>query len=400
MINNNFNETTLVSGSPTISCATKADLDNNKDIGPIVIETSYINYLNYDVSVVMRNGLRHTIKMVPHQINKTFIIRDKYHIRGESFDEIKKLFSVLGDVDVQYVKALEKSFYESGQMNLYGRVTLAIDTVIDAKTMAKSKGSIYLTCKDIVVSKSTLMDAVSHPFSGHTVVMDKYKSLLDNSSGASFYIEIIDNAAEFENRFFYIAKSLFEIKPRLDNSRESGIYFCSITVGDDGKPLVTKTKYNITEAEEKLGLYKTKEAALACGDIEASRKETIQRLSHEISINNIKLTELQHQYRLENDKLKQDHAALENFYKLDLLKATKTISDLERTTNERELSYRNEKILLEQQLVVAKGDYEHRKLQSSDYYEHRSYARKDSSEIIKIIPTFILGAVAIWAMVK
>lgn len=398
MINQNFQNTPFVDGCPTVSNVSKDDLDNDRDCGPITVTTTFINYLNSNISVVMRNGLRHTVPLVHNRNKKVFIIREKYQIRSESFDELLNLFSVCSDINLPDLSALEAGFNETMRFNKFGTACVTVDTVIDLKSLERGKGSVYIPNRDLVISRSSLLDAVSHPFATNTILIDKYKALVDNSKGASFYIEIVDNEAQISDRFFYIDKTLFEIKPIKDPSRSSGVYFCSVTADIIGNPQINKVIYSIEEAQDRLGLYKTREEALSSGNTEASRKETIQRLTHEISLNNLKHTAEQNELKTKSEELKAEYTNLEIENKKYILALETKLRGIEQVNKEAEYEYKQKNILLANKLEKEKAKREKRKLDTSDYYEHRSHVRKDSSEMVKIIPSMVMGVIAIMAL--
>ena len=84
---------------------------------------------------------------------------------------------------------------------------------------------------------------------------------------------------------------------------------------------------------------------------------------------------------------------LEITQKQDLANA-QYVKDLEKIEREREEAKRE--LILERE----KSDMSLRQLKMKDYYEDRSYERKDSSEIVKFLPLMVGGALALFSIMK
>ena len=135
-------------------------------------------------------------------------------------------------------------------------------------------------------------------------------------------------------------------------------------LNETGFSLVQK-KYGFEEAQEILGIYKSKEEAVNAGDLKLARREELARLEHDNSV--IKQEYLNLKTTLDAEISKREHES-----KLQLLEAQRTIDKLTREKQEVE-HFR------EMERTVRK-----------EAYENRSLERKDVSEIIKFLPFVIM----------
>jgi hypothetical protein len=399
MINKQFKDGVFVKGEATVCVASAIDIAKNKDTFPFVHEVQYINFLPFDVSIVMRNGLRFNIPFVPSYSDKTFIVRDKYTIDHSLAPQLERLLAVECNCELPDLIVLAEAYQNSKKIR-NSVISLVIDTHITADNISFAEGNMYVTNKDIVISKADYLSAPAHPFGTDTLVVDKYKALIDHGGSLSMMIEIIDNNGQISDRFFNLAGELHLVRPRVDRDRVDGVYFGTVKVSG-GVPSVVTEIIDLEEAQSRLGLFRTREDAISFGDVEGKRKEEMQRLSMESTkqklINDAQL----HDFNIEKMSMANEFAMLEINHKKELLETNKSLEqaklELEKSkleSAELDIIHKREKSELEHKLLERKDHYEDRSHRRDDYYEERSHGRKDTSEIIKFIP----GAIALVAL--
>jgi predicted nucleic acid-binding protein len=127
-------------------------------------------------------------------------------------------------------------------------------------------------------------------------------------------------------------------------------------------------------------MYRTQEEATSGGDANVI-SQTVRAKADKES----------REARIELERIKTQAA-------IDDTQRTKELAELKHQQQKQELTYKTQISELEHRLEATKRintevkeDVDIRKNQRSDYYDERSYQRKDSSELIKYIPAILLG---------
>lgn len=407
MINNNTDGITVVHGNSVISPIGPFDTKTDLATGPIVFRTSYINNLPNEVIVIERSGLRHRIPNIPAIYNKSFIIRTEIYIRYEAYKDMEKLFACIDEDQDQDLKTIRDAYYIHVQNKMFKGMTIVIDNIVSYENIKASNGHLYYSNKDIVISTLSLLDAPGHPYNSKSVSTKNFEGL-DEESNVSMNIEIIDNSGTLGVRYVMLVKELHTLIPRKDHVKTNGIYVTTLEkdLSTKTKKKLLQTRYNFENCEETLGIYKTKEECLSAGDVKTARKEELTKLEHEYSLIKINLDkEIQElknsNLSLEKEKAKSDYESkiYEQERKDEFLKI-KHEYELKELLAKQEASEYDKKQQLEITELNIKTKYleaemERKRADMKDYYESRSYVRKDSSELLKYLPTIITGCLAV-----
>jgi hypothetical protein len=187
-------------------------------------------------------------------------------------------------------------------------------------------------------------------------------------TGFRYSIEIIDNAGKFGDRYLNIGNKVYRAPAQKDHERRDGVYVVS-NEPVEGQIEMSERKvqlYSFEQAKEQLGLYRTPEEAMNLGDVSQAKKEELLNLEHQIQVEKAELARERQQHEKE------------------MLDKEKALKEAEEARD------RNARVIDEM-----RSEQEHRqKLERErvkDYYEDRSYERKDSNETLKFLPTLILG---------
>lgn len=340
----------------------------------------YINEGDEDIFVTLRNNLPVRIKSNEggYRNSSNFIIRNVYvfqniHIINDTINNITKIkknypnssndLDVIKDVLLQRVK---------GEFSAYCEVV--IDRNFDLMELS-DYGNTYIPECDTLLSYKTLDLSCPHPFSNEGSSINNY---LQNSyryrSSATLCIDIVDNENNIDKRYLYVAKSLIELKTIKDDTRSSGVYFT--VAKDDGtdNPQLTTNNYPISDLEEKLGIYSTKEEAMTGGDPNEVHKRIMLGLQQENEILKATNTKNEQETTAELLRLKEE--------------ADKRHLDLERI--KKEYAFQAEEIA--RQKSEREDIYSKKKHEREDYYSERSHSRKDDSEFFKYVPLLAAAA--------
>lgn len=370
----------------------------DKDVGGIISRTTYINYTFQPIYVMQRSGLAFTVENKPNRLTNHFLIRTEYTIPSLAFNELIVLLSKeinkLEHPDLFAMKELFFLSYESITSQHCG-MKIAVDTIVTHEEL-KKKDILYIYNHDILLSITPYNQEICHPFNSYDMLRIRYNEII-KPTGTNFTVEIVDNENILGDRYFYAADRLFKVMPFRDNTRVSGVYFI---VNDYTlkEPNVETIFYDISEAEKSLGLYKTKESALTCGDTKLARQEEVARLVHESSLNKIEITQLQQTHAFEIEKIKAKAIEKDNERKLELLEFEAAMKRHETENRLIEAAHLREKQAMEKEAQILKHAYDQRKLYTEDYFDQRSYRRKDTSETIKTIGIIVAGALSLMAI--
>lgn len=256
--------------------------------------------------------------------------------------------------------------------------------------------NVYIPEAGIVVCSEACHSVTIHPDS------QKYRDHQDKQLDQSFFptglaFEIVDNYTNIGERYFFSGKEVLRINPIEDPSRACGLYVYYYSVTLNGEGICEIRKYLLENPEEygvkdkslvtdfdkgcvKHGLFKTAAEAKTSGNpeiIESKELETEKARRKEAER---MLEELKHEGALASHELSKAM----NDSKAELLEAQRQNEILKNKLAEEKLKRDNE--------------YDEKKKQRDDYYDDRSSKRKDSSEIIKWVPTIVGAVIAVAAI--
>lgn len=299
----------------------------------------FVNGLPYDVKVVFRNGLSVIIPHVLPNVGFTkgrLMVRHDYMYRGGVKPDLQQLSGVVG-VDEgnergELLKAMNLS--ESLLANGYKRIML--DYFVEDDLITKTQDGIYIPELDIVVTRYVSRPTY-HPSSAEGRAL-AVKQAVENKK-FTYDIEIVDPDDEYGHRFCNMAGMVHRIEPNRRKDVAPGVYLKAVS-----KDVIKDEHFEFDKADEALKLFRTRDEALAFGDLAKMRDKEIEEL------------------KTANVKLKHQ---------------------------------------LEASSMQNKERYENRSYEQKDHYESRSYARKDTSEAMKWVPAAAAAAaVAIGTVIK
>lgn len=381
----------------TVQCASTGYQERKRDVGGIELHQAYLNYTGRPVSVILRNGLRFSIQPCENVKTGQFIIRNEYTIPQSSYEDIQRLFIYLEDRPEDYpdLRILREAFIGvDHRRQRFSQFTVVVDTIADYATFAKLK-TVYLPSRDLTLTTEPYKTEVTHPFGKLSLVKERYGELSKKNKGTSTFLELVDNEADVGIRYYFAAKRIFEVYPFKDSERSSGVYFTVIEHDSHGQQHITSVRFELSEGEEKLGLYKTREEALSAGDIKALRQEEITRLQHENVVQAATAQQLSQQHKLDLEALKLENAREEDERKRQILAMQESVqkaeAEVERLKRERE----QEKAIAELKVTQLKTEYETKKMRDSDHYEQLSLQRKNTTEYVKSFGVLLAAGLSI-----
>lgn len=355
------------------------DINKGEHHADFRIVKFYINNTQEDICVTHRNNLPIVTKGGIGGFCGTgeFIVRTVYHFNGRdrivstinAIQAYKKKFKLIQpDLEI-LLKALLISFDNDKNLSISD---IGLDKVIPIRTL-KDNSSIYIPEEDIMLSNSKSILSQPHPYSDEGAGLAACHELVKQKKVSGVFIELIDNENTVKKRFMHVAKQLIEVPSRTDVNKKSGVYFTKAESDRMDEVHLAPEFYTIAEAEEQLGLYKTREEAMTGGNPEVISRIEEDRVKKE-------LTELQR--TVSREKIETEREQNE---------AKRVISALELENENKKIENTRLKESLEAVKATRTDHYEEKKAVRSDYYEDRTYVRKDTHEMWK------MGAVAITA---
>lgn len=294
---------------------------------------------------------------------------------------------------------------------------LSVAHRIFAEDIRKSS-LVYSREADVVVTFDKISLALPHPNSSEGLQQFQVAGNKAFNNQAGIFVHVIDNDNIARCRYYHAGKHLITVPSDEDDTRASGVYCTVSSMKSDGLVDMDTHFLSFKEAEEVIGLYRSKEEAISHGNPEFAIKAEEQRNKAEEARSKAEerrlareLEEAKHEHTLETlrrtEELDRVKHALE-IYKAENQQLKESI-DIRETVRTDAYDYRKDhrKDQFEEESYDRKrreyrtkeyyDEYDYRR---RDYYEGRSYDRKDTSELIKFIPAVILGALGAYALVS
>lgn len=296
------------------------------------------------------------------------------------------------------------------------RQTLRVVFHLDLNWLAAHDKPIYIDDLDIVVGiADSPFDLPPHPASQAYKLI--HQTNPEGKDQFTFGIRVVDNTNSFTTKYVYAGGHAYVVKPVIDNSVSDGIYITAPRPADEGgvDKRVVITDFPLEDYKE-AGLYDTLEEAMTSGN---------PGLLKQLEINNkenkaleLKLTAIESKHRLDMEKHNSDMAKItaekESMEREAQLKAIQQETQFKASQQEAifkasqlEAQYKNAqaeaRIKADQQEATIRElrekfkqnkkawKHEHQKLRTKNHYEEKSLDRKDQSEVLKHLPTVILG---------
>lgn len=358
------------------------------------------NYLPCDIQVALRNGLVYTVqpKVPPHGSSAGVVIHlsidvDRNYVKIDSKSQLNDPINE----DQKLLKASLKSA-KRGNVSIDEKI---VEYFISRDTIDTEGGLVYLPEVDVQLSTYSATTTPEHPFSfsgyeTHAIVDNDF---LGSQQLTGLAFKFVDNAGKYGVRFINLNRSVYQLTPVTDLNLNDGLYVTTngLCSGSRRRPTTKTQFYDLAKIDDSFGkLYKTAEEARIDGDPDIISKREHERNESELRTETLRLKSLQ----LENER---ELATLKRQADLSKIEIARIQSDADRVKLESEQR--------EQQFKAMERDFEHRrkmmetelqfrKMDRSDFYDERASARKDSSDIVKMLPIIITGVVSLIALIN
>lgn len=247
---------------------------------------------------------------------------------------------------------------------------------ISEDTLNDCGGLIYLQDLDMVVGYEKRKHEAHHPFS-HAGMIERMNSNLAIEEGTQQRIVYVDNSGIQSTRWMNTGQEVLQIKSISDPSLKNGVYV-TYTVPDAND--VTTHVYTVEEAEKKLGIYISRDEALAFGSPEHRKKEEVKDLEHRVSME------------------KQEMARLKAISDREKLEAEDQNRRLEQQIKDDERRYAREKDEHEHRYRLLREEMEFNRQRQQHDRDMTKNERKDQSDAWKSVVEVMKAAIAVVSM--
>ena len=347
------------------------------------ITTSYLNYTGEELIVALRSGLVIDIPITYNFGKREFVICVTMTFSEEIKDSLLNRLNNVSEHSSNELKVIRDYIASERFKRVGGKYQINIEYPIDYKEHIEARSMLYITDADIVIAKKQYENIVGHPYSETSVIRNTFtnrKPTVDDMFLMD--IEVNDTSGKYPYIYLRHGIEIYNIKTICNRMKKDGIYL-NIS-GEQGRMLYI----DFSDDMLKYGFYKTYAEASELGDslLENKQKQELIKLEHELK-----------QQRVQNERMSSELKA-ENMRLENQLNEERIKHDKEKLERERAHQEELRRIELEEQR--RKLDDYSRKQRVSDYYEERSYQRKDSSEWLKAMPTLLVGLGGLFMAMK
>lgn len=343
----------------------------------------YYNFSDSDIWVVDGLGMRMPIYPANTAVGQeggVFMVKVTYSIRSnramvQTINELKA-YKRLAEIPNSIVDEITVQL-QNASNNFSQQTELSFIIVYRADVIKKQP--IY--CRDLNFALSA-GSPIIHPNDPNFTHQRQMLMAHEKMAGCGVFFEVVDNESRYPSYYVHSAGESFNLKPVRDKLRESGVYYSRIETNNDG-----------TEAERKAisiddgissGMIYTNEydakmnatpGALANAQDAANRKE-IEALRFQTSKSKQEFESSKYEMERERIRAQEESDRRINQIRLES-EAHKAEAARAALVREKEL------IELKAELARLEAANKIKSMERTDYYEGRSYERKDSSEFLK-----------------
>lgn len=383
----NVSKPNYVVARSLLNCQDFRNLSAGKD--GLELTVTFHNFTGKTVNVLNRHGVRFPVRTSPTSKSGEFIIRQKYHIPKTSSVDIQRMLVHTNICESDYPEL--SAFYEGSSKVFNNNIThqnipIIIDTVVHINEIIEN--DIYVTNADLVLTLKHADEPIRHPLSHQFLTEEKYRPLTDNQQGVGCFIDIVDNQSEISTRFMLHTDKILRIKTRQDLTMESGIY--RIIINEEGE--LVSDRFDFDKCGQ-LGLYRTKEDALASGDKATLLKAQMAAATQE---HQMAIQELQRQREEANKQFEIDILAVKSAN----LRIEQDNKNKDKEIQELQLTRDRDKASFEISQSILKSEYDAAKLRDQREADRKSNKIKILTEALKFSVAILTTAVAVLAIVK
>lgn len=340
----------------------------------LMITSKYLNHSGRTLKVGTRNGAIFDLQCRNHRYNRSFVIRQELYLSDNLKHSVRDRLLAHDGVQSEDFRQFKELFFSSYREQTHG-LTMRYDYEVSPAMINENGGTIYIAELDIILSTSN-DDIPLHPFCYEAMTRQPYR-VTDSGSNCGISIELIDNLDTIGPRYTRLMGKVIRVIPTKDGLKRNGLY----------------VKYR--------------------GTIENQRGELENHIDFVPEDQLDEVTWLHRSFAEARNAPDREVEVIHELKELELIskrlsaensmnKAQQDVVDfqMDRELKHEERRTRIEEAELNTEITREKYHLDREQMRAKDHYEERSYARKDSSEWLKIFPTILLGAGAAFAALR
>jgi hypothetical protein len=324
---------------------------------------------------------------------------------GHKFDTRELVSNLpLPKTDSVYKKILERIQQLEHQPHTLGQRKFRYTLGVSRAQIEEAGGAVYLRDLDIIVGFDKYRDDVLHPYSSGGIAKLLSKNFIHDAEGLTQRYLFVDNTGSQGSRWINTWYGVFELKPFANPQIDDGIH---ITVNCMGKRDPYTEHLTLAEAEEKLGLQKSKSEAECFGraDVvtkakQAENERELLSLKHQLAVDKLALDrerdELDREKERRKEQIKEEDARRERERKDhdDMLRRERDAMEVQKERLRQEFQHDEMRYKLDSE--ARKRQYEFEKMDRSD----RSEYTKAMIDIAKGVLSLATIGLSIYAVVQ
>ena len=396
--------------------------------GPFSEAIEYKNSLNIPLTIVERNGFRHSVPSLRiSNEQEAFVVRHIYNFVNGYADDVDAWGR---NLPVDATLHQKKLYAEYTRLRNERTANSDIQVTLDYEIITPKQGNVftlYNSDEDIVITTRSIREAPAHPSQANRFPGDDGTNSVKpyvTDTATTVRVEIVDNNYNSARKFIFITGECLDVLPVRDSTRPDGVYITStrIDIGNpENRPSRVTKQLTMAEAEEQYGLCSDRESARFGGDIKLSTKRQVETLERENIL--LKQTLTNEKHELDRQRLAMEKENTSATREFELLK-----NELRQSEHARQLviaEMENDRKKAELKLARLETETEMEKLLIKDKYERAKFIRTEISEesklyrseisdkskyqgdLIKFLSTAIISMVAVvgpltklWLMLK
>lgn len=358
------------------------------NISSLEINTSYLNGCKCPVTVVLRSGLALTISPTVNRVVKDFVVKVTYRFGNDVNIDVRKVLHDVNKDSPKELQVLKEAVDNCGERGFHGKRTFSVEYSFSESDIGAHGGSIYVPHLDVLMSTLTHHYVPAHPYSCEGVKhrLITTNETVNNVGVFGYSVKIVDNGGVFGNRFININGQCFKVPVIKNLEMKDGIYVTSSgpVEGDYDNCPPRCVRYGFDDTDISVALYRTLEEAKTLGDTLATRQREIEEQALEV--------------KREENRLKLEHLQRGETIKIRLHEIETDRMELDVQRKRHEASIESSLADIKKQREELEHIRQMQLLEAKSKYEHRSLARKDTSEVVKFLPAILTGGIALLAI--
>jgi hypothetical protein len=402
-------------------------LDKQHSYSPTENRMTFVNNLKFDIIKVESDGVPVLLpRMGDNLLDNNFTIRKTRIMNSSITTDLTKRVSLTDESSSRELQLYKEEILHQTGINFHRSLVIPLEYVLTSQLLVNNGGSFYHRETNTLLVIADSGNSLTHPFSIEGIQAYREESIC-KATGVTYHVDIVDNLRVYGPRFILIHGRVSRIDVVVDVSRESGIYVTRSSESVGVKDLLENTSeyYPLSEeSDKKAHLYRRREdAEHSLIDISKLHEAEIAKLNRENSRLKAETTSTQYKNNLDEaarEPIESKRARKEKVRQIELdieLKARAQAADIEAKARELaadiEAKANAAAALIAEKAKQAEFDrIEKAKIAEADkkvadeaerrkdFYEARSYERKDSSEGIKLMAVAGVALFALWKAVN